>query len=351
MRATTQRMALLETLGKVKSVVPSRSVVPICSSILIRADGGVITLTGTDLEVSVSGNCKASISKAGAVCASPKQLESFLRGISAKTVTLSSVGKASLKVEADNATTVIEGFEAKEFPPVAGVKGKGLEVANLGKALKDTSYAMAKDDTRPVLNGLCFTPIDKGVELAAADGYRLAKTTVKAKGSLAGQVIIPSKAAQLLEKLMLGKVTIHPGQEDIAFVGDGLALVAKTIQGTYPNYNQVIPKNGSPLTVDRKQLQDALKVIMGMKDAHDRVFLRTRGKALIASRKDEEGGRTEFRVPAKGKVKIAFKGKQLKDLLARVDGQFTLRTTTSQSPGVVKNNGTIHVLMPLNIEW
>lgn len=356
MRATTQRMALLETLGKVKSAVPAKSTLPICSSVRIRAGGGQVTLTGTDLEVGLTASCKATVTRQGAVCVSPKPLEAFLKGVGAEMVTLSLVGKSRLKVETGASantiwSTTLEGYEAQDFPLVPGVKGKAVEVTGLASVLKQVSYAMAKDETRLALYGVCFTPDNGGIALAAADGFRLAEATVKAKGQLAGKTVVPAAAVHLIEKLMPGKVSIHSGNDSISFVGEGLVLTARPIVGSYPNYKQVIPKNGSPLTVDSAALRNALKVVAVTLPDNNAVRLRIRRKTLIVSTKNAEKGETEVPVLAKGKVQSAFDANFLEALLARTSGQITLRTTNARSPGVVKHNKVIHVLMPLDVMW
>jgi DNA polymerase III subunit beta len=351
MRATTQRGALLETLGKVKFAVATKSLLPICSSVLIRAGGGQVTLTGTDLDISLTGACKATVTRQGAVAVSPRLLEAFLKAVKAETVSLSLVDKNHLKIEA-GASTTLEGYAAEDFPPVPGVKGKAVDVTGLAYALKQVSYAMAKEETRPVLNGVYFTPDDGRIALAAADGVCLAETTVKAKGQLK-QVIVPSKAVCLIEKLMPDKVSIHQGEDTmtISFIGEGLVLTARIVVGSYPNYRQLIPKNGSPIIVDSAALKDALDVVSITLPYDNAVRLQTRGRNLIISTKNEETGETEAKVPARGKVKIAFNVNYLKSILARTSGPITLRTTSAQAPGVVKHKGTIHVIMPMFVQW
>jgi len=170
MRATTQRGTLLETLGKVKSAVAVKHTIPVMGAVLIRAGGGQVTLTGTNLEVALTGSCKANVSRQGAIAVLPKTLEAFLKAVKAETVTLSVVNKKLLMVEA-GAITTLEGFEPQDFPEVQGVRGKAVEVTGLANALKQISYAMAKEDGRPVLEGVHFTPENGTVVLAAADGY------------------------------------------------------------------------------------------------------------------------------------------------------------------------------------
>jgi len=350
MRATTQRGALLETLGKVKSAVAVKHTLPVLGAVLIRATSdNNVWLSGTNLEVTLQGNCKANVSRPGAVAVLPKTLEAFLKAAKAETVTLSRVGKSRLKVEA-GAITTLEGFEAKDYPSIPGVKGKAVEVTGLASGLKQISYAMSKDDARPVFNGVCLTPINGSMSLAATDGFRLAETKVKAKGQLE-QAIMPARAVQILEKLMPGKVSIHKKANNISFVGDGMVMTAMVIQGTYPDYKNVIPSGGSKLIVDKKALNDALGLVAITLPDNGVVRFRTRAGNLVISTNDESKGKTEARVPAKGRAKIAFNYPYVKDILGKAGDTLTMRIKNAQTPGVVRQNGTIHVLMPMSVQW
>jgi DNA polymerase-3 subunit beta len=277
-------------------------------------------------------------------------LDGFLKAAKAEKIILSLASPNSLAIEAAGATTVLHGFEAKDFPSVPGVRGAPTVVIGLASALKEIIYAMAKEDSRPVLAGVCFTPKDGKIALAAADGFRLAETTVNAKGNLE-RMIVPSKAICLIQKLMPGKVSIHKSGDNIAFIGDGLVLTTHAVQGTYPNYEQIIPKNGLPLTLESQALRDALDVVSVTLGDNNIVRLEKKGTNLIVSTQDEEKGETEAKVPAKGKGKIAFQMNYIKESLARLDGRISLRITDPNTPGVVKQGRTIHVLMPMFVQW
>jgi len=350
MRATTQRMALLETLGKVKSAVAAKHTLPVCSSVLLRAGGGQLTLVGTDLEVALTASCKAAIGRQGAVAAPPKDLEAFLKLAKAETVTLTLVGDRSLRIEAGSAATTLEGYAAENFPKLPGAKGMPVNVNGLADALRQISYAVAKEDQRPVLTGVLFNPKNGKVALVGSDGYRLAETTVKVKGKLE-QTVVPRKAVLLIQKLMPGKITIHRNEKNISFVGEGLVLTTEIIQGAFPNYEQLIPKGGSAMTVDTAALKDALRTVAVTLPENRAIRLMTRAGKLMVSTKSNDRGQTEVKVPAKGKVKIAFDANFLKDLLSKAGDHLTLRTKDAHSPGVVKQNGTVHVVMPLFVEW
>jgi len=355
MRATTQREALLKTLGKVKSAVVARPTLPVLSNILIRAGGGELTLTATDLEVALTASCKANVTRQGAIAVLPKTLEAFLKAVKDEKVALSIVDKNRLKVEA-GAITTLEGFEAQDYPSVPGVKGKAIVVVTgLADALKQISYAMARDEAaRPALSGAYFASENGSMVLTATDGYRLAETKVRAKEQIE-PTIVPAKAIQFIEKLMPGKVSIHRVKKakvrpTISFVGEGLVLTAMVIESKFPNYKHLIPQNGSPLTLEKKALQSALDIVKVTLPGNNAVRLQTRsGKLIISTNSDE--GNTEVKVPAKGKAMIAFDINYLKDVLARSSEKFIMRTSSPQNPVAIRQNGTVHVLMPMANQW
>ena len=354
MRATTQREALLQTLSKVKSAVATKSTLPVLGNILVRAGGGELTLTATDLEVALTASCKANVTRQGAIAVLPKTLEAFLKAVKENTVTLSLVDKTHLKVEA-GAITTLEGFEAQDYPKVPGVKGKAVVVTGLADALKQISYAMARDEARPALTGVHFASENGTMVLAASDGFRLAETKVKSKEQIE-PTIVPAKAIQLVERLMPGKVSIHRVKESktrpsISFVGEGLIITALVIVSKFPDYKHIIPKNGSPLTIEKKALQSALDVVKITLPDNNAVRLQTRSGKLIVSTNSEGKGNTEVKVPAKGKAMIAFDINYLKDLIAKTNDKIILRTSGTQNPVAIRQNGTVHVLMPMSVQW
>lgn len=351
MKATVDRKALLEVLGDLKTAVSGRCLIPICENLLLRVGKGRLTVTANNLEVSLTGSCEANIAKVGAICAPPKPLETFLKAVDTEQVTLSVVGKGRLRAEANSAAITLDGAEAEDFPPTPQVKGKGVEITGLAEALAKVDYAMASKDTRPVLSGICLTLIKGKVELTAADGFRMAITSAKVSGKLQRQAVIPAGAVKLLGRLMADKVTVRDNGKDIAFEGSGLVMVVRPVDGSYPNYWQLVPRKGTALKADAEELRKALKVVTAIKPDRDIVRLQTKGKVLTLSAKNDGGGETEVSVAAQGKVKTAFNACYLRDLLARVDGQVTLRTESPSSPGVVKHQGTTHVLMPLFVQW
>jgi DNA polymerase-3 subunit beta len=404
MKVVARRDDLLELLGKLNPAVPKKSLLPVCTSVLLKTDQGKLLAVAHNVDWCLSGSCKAKVVKGGAICVKADPLLAFLKAVSAPTVTLIGQVKtqkwterqskwnkdtsqvdyedvpkshkvANFRIEAGTAATSLEGHPIEDFPPVPQVKGNPVAIPNLAQGLAEVDYAVANNNNRPVLEGVCFRPATKGkaTELVATDGFRLAITTIKPEGTLK-EMVVHNKPLKLVKQLMPGTVTIRQKEEKqkvtpfpstpafngpksstavslASFEAGGLVLTVKPILGTFPNYSLLVPKTNRLLAVDRKALAEALKVIMAIKPSNNQVRLQTKGKNLIVSGQDGES-KSEVKVPAKGKVQIAFDTKYLRDLLHQVHGdKLALRTTTPSAPALVKQNGTLHILMPVFMQW
>lgn|GEM_PF-1911612 len=384
MKVTTARRDLLELLGKLQPVAKSRHLLPILSHYLVETDknGKEVKATASNLEVFLSGKCKAKVAEKGAILM-PLSIMDFLKATKAEQVTVCGIrtgkkvmvyespkeGEAekpkcrmayswSVKVEANGVTNTLSSENPEDFPPVRAAGGKKVEIANLEKSLKQVSHAIATEDTRPVLACACLTSKKGSVELAAADGFRLAVTNASAKGKLAEQVLISLRAIKLIEKLCPGKVTMQvspkpetPGSQWATFESNGLVLTALVTKGTFPNYAQLIPNKGHYLTVATKDLKEAVMMAgITANKGSGIIRLQAGKKGLLVSARNEDEV-TESMIPVQGKIKAAFHYKYLMDILNRVGERFTIRTTTPSAPGVVKANGTTHVVMPMDVQW
>jgi len=394
---TTSRHDLLELMGKLKAALPKKGryvSLNVIRTVLLRTEKGRLVATANNLEFCLTASCKAKVTSGGSICVDAELLTAFLKAITSETVALSSFNKLkkwtekeaywdeqhnvqyrdvpksrrllSVRLEAGTAATTIEGsdqvFEAKDFPPVPKVKGKSLTIT-LAPALDEVDYAVATEATRPILCGISFKQVAGKVELAAADGFRLAITSVKAKGTLTKEMVVDAQALSVVKRLMPKIVSItqtvkkdvdKDGKaftfvEAVSFEAADMVLVARLIQGTYPNYPQLIPATKTGVTVAREAALEALKVIAGIKPEGGKVLLQTKGKNLLVWAKGD-AGRTEVKVPARGKAQIAFNLPYLRDVLQKVGSKVTLRTKSPSEPGVVKSNGTTHVLMPMFVQ-
>lgn len=354
MRATVNRKQLLELLGKVKMALPKKYCsIPVCATVLLTAKERGLTATTTDLEVRLSGRVDAKVTRAGGFCASPSSLESFLKTVADEWVTLMVTGASKLRIEVGSSSIELDGHKAEDFPPTPKIKAKVTELYGLATALHKIEFAVSRDDTRPVLMGICFSPLNDGhIELAAADGFRLAIARAMVKGTAPTKAIIPLRAILLIEKLMPHMlVNMRQSEKEVSFEGDGLILITAPIKGSFPNYQHLIPKGGTALHFDRGEMFKALKVVESINQSAGVVRLWTKGNSLILSTKEEEHGTVETKIPAKGKAKIAFTLKYLRELLNLVDGEVTMRTKSPSDPAVIEYAGVTYVMMPMFVQW
>lgn len=351
MKCTTNRQELLSLLGKLESVAKGRHSLPVLGSILLKAEKGKITALVNDLEVILTGAVKAKIFSPGEVCV-PLSLLSLLRATKANDVTLTLKNKDTIKVEIGNVTSTLEGIDASEFPDsFVPLKGKGVVVEDILYGLGQIAYAMAKECSRPVLNGVCLFPKKGSIELVAADGFKLGTTTLKAKGKLPSPTILPYMAVMAIQRLVKGVVTIRVHETEhtrkVSFQSDGITVCTTAITGEYPNYKQLIFKGGKSLKVDREDLAQAIKICCHDKlDKNPIIRLRSKRGALIVSNKE-----TKTEIPAQGYAKYAYDGYQLMTVVSLLGKVVELRQKSPSNAGMFKSNGTTHLLMPKFVQW
>lgn len=378
MKGTVRREALLGVLSKVKAGVGKTEVGLASEKLLLEGKQGKLTLTACNGEVFVVSSCKATLNRSGAICVTPKGLESFLKVAKVDTVSLSvksqvrteqvqcgssghpdytpeyrpvKIYQGELTVQAGLAATSLAGANPKDFPKLPKPpKSDPIRVLALGQGLQKVDHAIATDEARPILASVCINPGKKsGVELVASDGWRLTVASVKTRGQLKKQILVPRGASLLLMKLMPDRVSLRVKGKHAFFEGDGLAVTVVCTEGTYPPYQQLIPADGTSLRVQTGELMAAIKTIEAMGPDGGIIRLQTKGKTLrVLGRTD--GNETEYKVACSGKVNLAFNIRYLKDIVARLSGQLTMRTTTSTGPAMIKQDGTTHLLMPMEVK-
>jgi DNA polymerase-3 subunit beta len=268
-------------------------------------------------------------------------------------------------------------MDAADFPPVPSVAdGLTLTLApeTLRRAITQVQFAAATDDTRPVLTGIHTLAEGDTLTLAAADGFRLAVHHLPLDQEVAEkvEVIIPARALREVERLIGEQsdpveVSINAARSQIMFRMPTVELVATLIQGTFPNYSQLIPASfNTRAYVDMKQfLQETRIAAIFARDGAGIVRIQMdpggegeqAGKLTISARAEEIGDhRGEMDVKLEGEAsKIAFNSRYLQDVLSVLDAQqVMLETTSPSSPGVIRPVGDeryVHVVMPMFVQW
>ena len=253
-------------LQQVLNVVGSKASMPILSNVLIEADGETLSLTTTNLDLGICARIKANVEEPGSITLPVKRLATIIKELPNSDVKVEAAANNQVKIASGGSNFKIMGIGRDEFPALpefSDDRSFTIEQATLAGMLKSVSYAQSSDETRYMLNGVYFTFAESEdaeatgkLSLVATDGRRLAKIDheMEVGEGLSGSLILPAKTVseltRLLDKGENLKIAfndrrvafqIHTKDETDGFVGD-IQLVSKVVEGNYPNYQQVIPK-------------------------------------------------------------------------------------------------------------
>jgi len=246
-------------LAQVLNVVGSKATMPILSNVLIEAEKDQISLTTTNLDLGIRCKIKAEVKEKGSVTLPVKRLATIVRELPNVDVTFDASPNHQVKLTSGGSNFRIMGIAKDEFPPLpefGDEKAYTLEQAELTAMLKSVAYAQSSDETRYILNGVYFNFKDGKLSLVATDGRRLALVSkeMDVPAASAGAIILPAKTVSELTRLLDKgeKLKINFNERRAAFqiatdkdtsgLIDHVYLYSKVVEGSYPNYNQVIPK-------------------------------------------------------------------------------------------------------------
>jgi DNA polymerase-3 subunit beta len=377
MKVSCTQEALARGLGIVGRAVAARSPLPITANVLIQSDGGRLKLAATNLEITMSCWIDAKIEEEGAITVPARLLSDFVSTLPNDKIELTVAPRSrQMRVVCARNEASIGGLDAEDFPPAPQVKdGLTIELdpKSLRQAIAQTVFTVATDDSRPVLTGVLTQLEDQQLTLAASDGFRLSVYKLALAKAVAEKtdLVIPGRALGELSRL-LGEedepvlLQTNAAKTQVLFRLANAEMVAQLLQGTFPNFSQLIPTTWSTRAIVEASdfLRETRTASVFARDGSGIVRLVVSpgegglpGKMVLSARAEEVGdneGEIDAAVEGEG-VKIAFNGKYLQDVLQALDaGQISLETTNSSSQGVIRPVGSdnyIHVIMPMFVQW
>jgi DNA polymerase III subunit beta len=364
-------------LGIVGRAVAARTTLPITNNILLETDQSRLKLVATNLEMAIVCWIGAKVEEEGTITVPAKLLTEFINSLPKDKVDVTMAPKTkTLSVRCARYEARISGMDARDFPPIPTVEQgltTSIDVDTLRQAISQVVFAAASEESRPVLTGVDAKFEGSTLTLAAADGFRLAvyKMPLSQPVPQKIEVIIPSKTLAELNRLMADQqdpveMMVNPNKSQALFKLKNIELVSQLIQGTFPQYEQLIPNTtGTKATVDVSEFLRATRTAaIFARDGTGIVRLLvnpggdlTPGKMTISARSEEIGedvGDIDAIVQGP-EAKIAFNGKYLTDVLNAIkEAQICLETSSPSSPGVLKPVGSdnyVHVVMPMFVQW
>jgi DNA polymerase-3 subunit beta len=367
MKATIERAVLLKSLGHVQSVVERRNTIPILSNVLMEArEDGSLRLMATDLDLQVDETIPANVSQAGATTVSAHTFFDIVRKLPEGSQVELTAAEGKMQVIAARSRFNLSTLPRDDFPVIA--EGDlptrfELPAATLREVIEKTRFAISSEETRYYLMGIFFHVVDDQMRAAATDGHRLARVTVARPDGADGMpdVIVPRKAVQELYRLLEeveGTVEISLSPTKIRFGLGTAILTSKLIDGTFPDYNRVIPTaNDKLLKLDPKSFSAGVDRVSTIASEKTRAVKMSvdRDKVTLSVTSPENGVATE-EVPADYSadgLEIGFNARYLLDILGEIEGDTVeVHLADAAAPTLLRENdksNALYVLMPMRV--
>jgi DNA polymerase-3 subunit beta len=265
MRFTITREKLQEGLAAVTPAVPGKTTLPVLANLLVQTTDKGIRISGTDLDIAVSTEVTADVESVGAITIPARKLSEIARELPPAPVRISATGDQRITLECGRSKFKLLGLPKSEFPSFPAVqfdKAVRIPSGDLQRLIQHTAFAASTEESRPILNGVLWELRTDLMRMVATNGHRLAKMEVGVSGGQKADLIIPPKALDQIRRLFAAEeeLEVAQGENHLGFRSPFTSVFTRLIEGPYPGYEQVIPKdNDKYAIVDKAAFTSALK--------------------------------------------------------------------------------------------
>jgi DNA polymerase III subunit beta len=375
-KITCKQQDLSRGLSIVSHAVSSRSTLPILANILFATDQGRLKLSATNLEIGINCWIDAEIQEEGTTTVPAKTITDLVSSLRQSQVDLSVPDDShtiSVKCQGVNAT--IKGMDPSEYPLIPSAEGAeppvSIDTQLLKEMIAQVAFAAADDDSRPVFTGVHVEVTNEQVTFAAADAFRLAVRVAALPGQeqLNGNILIPARTLNELARILpsegIAQMIVTPNRSQVLFHTDNIDLVSRLIEGTFPNFRNIIPKEHSTrAVVETKEFASAVKTVTPFaRDSSNITRVKIEGGGsdglepgvltIEATAEDVGSNVSTVNAAVDGpEQQIIFNVKYLTDVLAILDTpEVALEVSSAARPGVIKPVGPAdytYVIMPMS---
>lgn len=366
MKITCQRSYLSNALGVAGRAVSSRNTLPILSNVLLETEDDKVKLTATDLDTAIRYVIPAEVAENGAIAIPAHLLGDVVSKLPDAPVTLEAQdGKVAVRCGKSDYTILAS--PAEDYPAIPEVSD-GTEVTLPQGALKEmlklTTFAASKEETRSLLMGVLFEAKGANLTLVATDTHRLAwkQSAIGQEVATPVSSVVPAKPLIELERVLKDTsdetVLVRFGSSQAQFQTADMTLVSRLLDGQFPNYEKVIPKNPERKVVfNRGAMLDAVRrVLIVASRSAEKAVLSTKGDILEITAESQDVGKAYEEVPISmdgENITIAFNARYIQDVLNTLnEDQATLELTGALNPGIIRpagNNEFLYVVMPMQV--
>lgn len=383
MKFTCHTQEFLQAIQLVNRAISLQQALPILGNILFKAEGNMCIVSATDLELSIITSFEASIESEGSITIPAKAILNFAQYNTDPEVVLETSDGTQLKCSSAHNKTTLSGESASDYPSIPTVEKKttfSLDGASLLEALNLVTFASARTSLRPVLSGVYLRTEGGKIILVATDSYRLSEYTIASNVQEDISCIIPVKVLDELKVMLASKkppkrtpteeheeqgkreealpVHITLSTQQIEAVIDSTTLVSRLIEGKFPDYRAIIPKDFTTkaFIATRELTASVKRMHYFAKEVNNNLTFTLKEGEVDVATPQTQLGKDEATIPAEvsGGGKIALSSSYLLDFLSHIDSeQLELRMVDSQHPAmfyIPANDRFLHLIMPLRMQ-
>ena len=361
---TCEKQKILEGISIVQKAITGKSTMPILEGIYIQTNQSTLTLIGSDMDVSIQTSVEATIIEEGSIVIDAKIFGEIIRKLPNSTIKIETIENQLIRITCEKSVFDVVYMNTNEFPALPEVN-ENLKISVnqniLKNMIKGTSFAIAQDETRPILQGILFEVKNKNLNLVALDGYRLAIKSEFLDTDIDMEVVIPGKTLNEVSKILEDTediVDITFTNNHILFNLEKTKIISRLLEGKFINYNSLLPQEHKLfVNVNRQELQNAIeRASLMAKDGNTNLIkLDLHQDNLIITSNSQLGKvREEISIKLQGEeIQIAFNSRYLIDVLKNVeDSEVVMKMTSGISPCVIEeknNENAKYLVLPVRL--
>ena len=349
---TCEKQEILEGISTVQKAITGKSTMPILEGIYIKTNEISLTLIGSDMDVSIQTTVNANIIEQGSIVIDAKIFGEIIRKLPNATIKIETLENQIIRITCEKSVFDVVYMNTNEFPELPEIN-EDLKISVkqniLKNMLKGTSFAIAQDETRPILQGILFEVKNKNLNLVALDGYRLAIRSEFLDTDIDMEVVIPGKTLNEVSKILEDVddiVNITFTNNHILFNLEKTKIISRLLEGKFINYNSLLPQEHKLLVdVNRQELQNAIeRASLMAKDGNTNLIkIDIQQDNLVITSNSQLGKvREEMSIKLQGdEVQIAFNSRYLLDVLKNIeDDEVVMKMTSGISPCVIEEKNS-----------
>jgi DNA polymerase-3 subunit beta len=366
MKFSIEKDNFIKTLGSTQSVVERRNTIPILNNIMVEAKSGILSITGTDMDIAIFASTEIQSVSDGSTTIPAGPLFDIIKKLPEGAQISVELDDDNILISAGRSQFKLPSLPADEFPVMTGGEMPfSFEIGSneLLDLIENTRFAISNEETRYYLNGIYFHEMDGVLRAVATDGHRLAKAETVAPSTTKGMpgIIVPKKAINELYKLLEqtdSDVQVNLSENRIKFQLNSTTITSKLVDGTFPDYKRVIPQgNDIKLRVNCNLFSEAVERVATLSDSKMAPIKVTIGNGMLklfASTPQLGTASDEVEVEYKGEeLEIGFNARYLNDIANQIkNSEMIFELKDSSSPSIIKNTdnkNALYVLMPMRV--